>query len=79
MAYQLSWLIRQVSPDKNVIFLLMYPPKSTAITLGGFGLRLDVETRPTMTASNWIRVPRVEHLPLASSRFYLAIDTLAFS
>jgi len=57
----------------------MYPSKSTTIALGGLGLYLGLEIRPTMTASNWIRVPRVEHLLQASFRFHLAVDTLAVS
>ena len=55
----------------------MYLPKFTASALGGFGLRLLLQTRPTETASNWVRVPQVEHLPPASFRFRLTADTLA--
>lgn len=55
----------------------MHLPQFTAITLGDFGLRCDLATRPTMTASNAIRVPQVEGLPPASFRFHLTVDTLA--
>lgn len=55
----------------------MYLPKFTASALGGLGLCLAVETRPTETASNWVRIPQVKHLPPASSEFRLATDTLA--
>ena len=36
-----------------------------------------LQTRPTETASNWVRVPQVEHLPPASFEFHLTMDTLA--
>ena len=55
----------------------MHLPKFTASVLGGFGLRLVSQTRPTETASNWVRVPQVELLPPASFRFRLTADTLA--
>jgi len=55
----------------------MYLPKFTAPAFGGLGLCLVEETRPTETASNWNRVPQVEHLPPASFEFCLATDTLA--
>ena len=75
---QVTWLSMQVSPDKNVVFPLMYPPKFTALALGGFGLCCALATYPAKTASNWVRVPRVKRLPLASFRFSLTTDTLAF-
>jgi len=47
--------------------------------LAVFGFNHVLEIHPTMVASNWIRVPQVEHLLRASFRFCLATDTLAFS
>lgn len=63
------WRSPQASPDKNAIFPLMHSPKFTAIVFGGLGLCLVLETRPAKTASNWVRVSRVERLPKASFRF----------
>lgn len=68
----------QASPDKNIVFPLMHPPKFTALALGGFGLCCVPATHPARTASNWVRVPRVKRLPPASFRFRLAANTLAF-
>ena len=75
--YQPCWRFRQISPDKSDLFPLMHPPQFTAIALGDFRLRCVMATRPAVTASNAIRVPRVESLPPASFRFHLAMDTLA--
>lgn len=72
-----TWRSMQTSPGKNAVFLLMYLPKSTKLALGDFGLYLVLQTHPTSLASNWIRVPQVKHLPPASFRFHLAMDTLA--
>lgn len=55
----------------------MHLPQFTVIALGDFGLRCVLATRPTIPASNAIRVPQVEGLPPASFRFHLAVDTLA--
>jgi hypothetical protein len=74
-----TWRSMQTSPGKSAIFLLMHLPKSTKLALGELGLRLVMQTHPTSLASNWIRVPQVEHLPPSSFRFHLTMDTLDFS
>lgn len=72
-----TWHSMQTSPGKNAVFLLMHLPKFTILALGDLGLHLVLQAHPTSLASNWIRVPQVKHLPPASFRFYLTIDTLA--
>jgi hypothetical protein len=68
----------QSSPGKNAVFPSMRPPHLLSAAFGSKDLTLACRLIQLPLASIGVREPRAGSLPLASFRFHLTMDTLAF-